>query len=164
MSDSSLQLALRSRSMLYGAAFFMLGLLFLFFAALDFARNHQPARPIPFIAWIGVFFLCVCGAFFLFARHRAGVQTALLKSGLPAQAVITAIRDVSFSSGSGSFFTEVEYRYEPSPGQVHKGKSGLLTMAQTRGWNVGERGTIKFDAASPAQSVWIGRMGRASEL
>jgi hypothetical protein len=163
MSDSSLPLARRSRSILYGVAFFALGLLFFLFAGLDFAQDGEQPRGMTTRVWIGVAFLSVGSALLLWARHRAKVQISILESGLPAQAVITAIRDVSVSSGSGgTLFTEVEYRYEPSPGQMHKGKSGLLTIEETRGWDVGEVGTVKFDAADPAQSVWIGL--RAGEL
>lgn len=155
MSNSSLRLARRSQSILYGVAFFALGLLFFLFAALDFAQHGEQARTIASNVWIGVAFLSVSGAFALLDRYRAYVQMAILESGLPAEAVITAIHGISFFRNSEEF-REVEYRYESAPGRMHKGKTVFLTTEETRGWIVGERGTIKLDAANPARSVWIG--------
>lgn len=141
--------------MVYGAALLALGSLFVLTPALDFGRDGEPARSTPTMIWIGVAFLGIGGALCLFAWHRAHGAMAILNSGLPAEAVITAIHYVSSSSDS-ELFRQVEYRYESSRGQMHKGKSGWLTPEETRGWNVGTRGTIKFNPANPAQSVWIG--------
>ena len=53
MSASTLQLTMRSRSAMYGAAFVGLSALFLFFVAEDF-RDH---RPIETMIEVAVFFL-----------------------------------------------------------------------------------------------------------
>ena len=152
MSALTPQLTLRSRPAKYGFMFLALAAFFFFFSFQD----YRARRSIETTISIAVLFLCTGGAFLLFARHRANEQVILLKSGRPGHAVITSVGKVKFMK-SGDTFTEVKYRYESSPGQVHEGKSGLLAPGGTPDWKIGDRGDIKFDAVSPARSVWIGK-------
>lgn len=152
MSATTFQLTLRSRAAKYGFMFLALAGMFLYFA-FDGYRQH---RPVETTMWIAVLFLATSGGFFGFARHRAIEQINLLKSGRLGHAVITAVGKTKFMR-SGDTFTEVEYRYEPSPGQMFEGKTALLIPGETPQWKVGDRGDIKFDVASPGRSVWIGK-------
>jgi hypothetical protein len=153
MGASTLRLTLRSWSAMYGFGFVALAAMFFSFAGRDYYQGHRSAETMVSIA---VLFLCIGGAFFLFARQRAAAQMGLVMSGRPGQGVVTAIREVYIGRKS-SWFQVLEYSYESSPGQVHKGRSELLTTSEGRDWNIGARGAIKFDAANPARSVWIGK-------
>ena len=154
MVPSTLRLTLRSRPAVYGFAFMALSLIFSCFAVNDYYKGY---RSFESMAWTSVLFLGVAGALFAFARKRAIDRAALLTSGMPGHGVITGIRNVNVQHSRSPWYQELEYRYEPSPGQVHAGKSELLTTSEARGWSVGERGAIRFDAASPGRSVWIGK-------
>ena len=79
----------------------------------------------------------------------------LLRSGLAGQAVITAVRKVSFLR-SGTRYIQLEYHYEPTPGQAFEATSRLLTEDEARDLTIGQRGDIKFDAERPARSAWVG--------
>ena len=151
MSATTLQLTMRSRAAKYGFMFLGLAAMFFYFVFED----YQQHRPNDTMTSIAVLFLCTGGALFLFARHRANEQVTLMKTGLPGQAVITAVGKVKFMK-SGDTFTELEYRYETS-GQTHEGKTALLAQEATPAWKVGDRGNIKFDAERPGRSVWIGK-------
>jgi hypothetical protein len=152
VSASTLQLTLRSRAAKYGLMFLGLAAIFLFFAFEDYQAHRSNETTIS----IAVLFLCTGGALFAFAGHRANQQVMLLESGHLASAVITAVGKVKFMR-SGDTFTELKYRYEPSPGQAFEGKSGLLEADRLTEWKIGDRGNIKFDDASPARSVWMGK-------
>ena len=137
---------------MYGVAFAGLSALFLYFTL----ENFRAHRSIEAIGWITSFFLSIGGAFMLSAWHRASQQMTLLKSGQTGQAVITAVGRVSFLR-SGTRYVELEYRYEPSPGQAFEARSRLLTEDEAGDSRIGQRGDIKFDAEHPARSAWIGR-------
>jgi len=136
---------------MYGVAFAGLSALFLVFIVEDF-RAH---RSIETKIWIVGLFLSIGGAFMLSAWHRASQQVTLLKSGKAGQAVITAVGRVSFLR-SGTRYVELEYRYEPTPGQAFEATSRLLTADEAGDLKIGQRGDIKFDAENPARSAWIG--------
>jgi hypothetical protein len=153
MIPSTLRLTLRSRPALHGFVFVALALIFSAFAANDYSKGH---RSFETTVWIAVLFLGTAGAFLAFARKRAIDRGVLLASGLPGTGIITAIRSVYGRHMRTAWYQELVYRYEPSPGQVHVGKSELLTTSEARSWEIGARGAIRFDAASPQRSVWIG--------
>jgi hypothetical protein len=85
--------------------------------------------------------------------HRVRVLT---RSGTTAQARVDGVAQSNFAV-NGVPQLSVHYSFKDASGRVVHGKSEAMSPEQANQWKPGDRGTVRFDAAEPRNSVWIGK-------
>lgn len=54
------------------------------------------------------------------------------------------------------FLWRVRYEYRDAAGKLHTGRTGYVSVEEAQGWHPGDIGGVRYDAAHPQRSVWIG--------
>lgn len=107
-------------------------------------------------AGVGLGLWCVGGILLgisILTRRR---RARLLKEGQGAEATVTAVRSTNLTINSRRQWV-VQFTYQDHLGQRRAGRTGPLAKSDATRWEVGAKGSVKFDPARPAQHVWAGR-------
>ncbi|MEP7082569.1 MAG: DUF3592 domain-containing protein [Chloroflexota bacterium] len=82
-------------------------------------------------------------------------ERRLWTSGTPAMATVTGHEQANVRL-NGRYLWHVRYRYEDAAGASHDGLSSYLGDGEAHEFIEGARALVRYDAARPADSVWIG--------
>lgn len=80
----------------------------------------------------------------------------LARSGIVAQGRVDRISESNFSVNDVPQLL-VHYSFKDAAGRVVHGKSEAMSPERANQWKPGDRGTVRFNAAEPRNSVWIGK-------
>ena len=108
------------------------------------------------MAGLGGFFTLAGGAIFLFSLVKHRRRGRLLRSGMSAEATVTAVEETSFSINRVPQWI-IRYRYDDQLGRTHEGKSPYLSPQEANDWKQGDTGKVKYDRERSNMSLWIGR-------
>lgn len=117
--------------------------------------SPEPFGPLIFLA-AGLLLGGVGG--FLFGRTLRNLVRAarLIRGGSETDAVVTAVEQTDVSFNRRPQF-RVRYSYRDARGDSHAGDSGYLEWAEASAFKEGDAVRIRYDAARPADSVWLGQ-------
>ncbi len=117
----------------------------------------EPDRVGPGImAGLGGFFSLAGSTIVLFTLGKRLSRGRLLRSGMSAEATITAVEETNFSINRVPQWI-IRYRYNDHRGRTYEGKSPYLTPQEVNDWKEGGTGKIKYDRERSDKSLWIGR-------
>ena len=140
-----------------GGGLLALGMVFAGLVVIDLlhgrGRNDAMLVLAGTVAVIGTLLLLV-------ARGISRREVRIWRSGYPAEATVTGVKNTSFQV-TGRYqeepLWEIEYSYHDLSGRTRTGKSGYVPQHIAATWRVGDKGPIRVDNRDPAASVWIGR-------
>lgn len=116
----------------------------------------EPDRVGPAImAGLGGFFTMAGSTIFLFSLRKRLSHGRLLRSGMSAEATITAVEETSFSINRVPQWI-IRYRYNDHRGRTYEGKSSYLSPQDANNWKEGDTGKVKYDRERSGKSLWIG--------
>ena len=111
------------------------------------------------LAWIflgiGVLVAAVGTALIIPGIRGFRRERRLWTSGTPAWATVTGHEQANVRL-NGRYLWHVRYRYEDAAGASHDGRSNYLGEGEAHDFAEGARALVRYDAAWPADSVWIG--------
>lgn len=112
--------------------------------------------PLIFAA-IGLFFVPLGGLIFFKGLRSILRELKLEMTGMPTEATVTSVvlADVSFD---GVPQWKIRYRYQDHRGRKYTAESAPLSPEKAKEWQVGDKGTVKFDMKAPGKSAWIGKL------
>jgi hypothetical protein len=108
------------------------------------------------MAGLGGFFSLAGGAIFPFSLRKRLSRARLLRSGMSAEATITAVEETSFSINRVPQWI-IRYRYNDHRGRTYEDKSPYLSPQDANNWKEGDTGKVKYDRERSNKSLWIGR-------
>lgn len=106
---------------------------------------------------VGLFFVPLGGWIFFKGLRSVLRELKLEMTGMPTEATVTSVglADVSFD---GVPQWNIRYRYQDHRGRNYTAKSAPLSPEEAKEWQVGDKGTVKFDMKAPGKSAWIGKL------
>jgi hypothetical protein len=117
----------------------------------------EPDRVGPGImAGLGGFFSLAGGTIVLVSLGKRLSRGRLLRSGMSAEATITAVEETSFSINRVPQWI-IRYRYNDHRGRTYEDKSPYLSPQDVNNWKEGDTGKVKYDREKSNKSLWIGR-------
>jgi hypothetical protein len=117
----------------------------------------EPDRVGPGImAGLGGFFSLAGGTIVLVSLGKRLSRGRLLRSGMSAEATITAVEETSFSINRVPQWI-IRYRYNDHRGRTYENRSPYLSPQDANNWKEGDTGKVKYDREKSNKSLWIGR-------
>jgi len=125
----------------------------------DPASNRVAGKP----DWVGALIMTILGGVFtlaggtivVFSLGKRLSRGRLLRDGMSADGVITAVEQTNFSINRVPQWV-VRYRYNDHRGRTHEGKSPYLAPQEAQEWKEGNTGKVKYDREKSDKSLWIG--------
>ena len=108
------------------------------------------------MAGLGGVFTLAGGVIFLFSFGKRLSRGRMLRSGMSAAAVVTAVEETNFSINRVPQWI-VRYRYNDHRGRTYEDKSSYLSPQDANDWKEGDTGKVKYDKEKSNKSLWIGR-------
>jgi hypothetical protein len=108
------------------------------------------------MAGLGGFFSLAGGTIVLVSLGKRLSRGRLLRSGMSAEATITAVEETSFSINRVPQWI-IRYRYNDHRGRTYEDKSPYLSPQDANNWKEGDTGKVKYDREKSNKSLWIGR-------
>jgi Protein of unknown function (DUF3592) len=107
-------------------------------------------------ALVGVVFGGIGGAIFFKGTRGVLRELRLRDEGAVVEATVVEVgpANVSFN---GVPQWRIVYRYQDHRGRTHEGGSNVMAPEEAQAWNVGDKGTARFDTRAVSKSVWIGK-------
>ena len=105
---------------------------------------------------LGIAFSALGGTFCLLGLSQQRKDARLAQFGTTTEATVTAVEPTG-TRVSRRHLWHVRFTYEDLTGAAHQGESGYLSRDDAESYRVGDRALVRYDPASPATSVWIGR-------
>jgi hypothetical protein len=94
------------------------------------------------------------------SRSAQGDRDVSVRGRL-GEATVTGVSESSFQvSDEGEPIWVIRYTYRDHLGQEHEDESTVL-QTQASGWQVGDKGKVRFDESNSDQSVWLGEREEA---
>ncbi|MEX2164245.1 MAG: DUF3592 domain-containing protein [Sulfuricaulis sp.] len=104
---------------------------------------------------LGGVFALAGGTIVVFSLGKRLSRARLLRVGMSAEAVVTAVEPTSFSINRVPQWV-VRYRYNDHRGRTHEGKSPYLAPQEAQEWKEGNTGKVKYDRERSDKSLWLG--------
>ena len=82
----------------------------------------------------------------------------LMKEGIVAEGTVFEIGPGWLTINRVRQWT-VRYYYQDHTGKIRKGQSGPISPDEASTWQVGDKGSIRYDYGHPRHSLWIGKEG-----
>jgi hypothetical protein len=112
---------------------------------------------LPFLfAGIGAVFGGIGGFLVLRSLRRVLAVLRLFREGIPAQGTVVEVAPSSVSINRVPQWV-IKYSYRDPMGQTREGESDYMSPDEASEWKEGDTGSIRFDAARPELSYWLGR-------
>ena len=125
----------------------------------DPASNRVAGKP----DWVGAMIMTILGGVFslaggtivVFSLGKRLSRGRLLRDGMSADGVITAVEQTNFSINRVPQWV-VRYRYNDHRGRTQEGKSSYLSPQEANNWKEGDTGKVKYHREKSDKSLWIG--------
>jgi hypothetical protein len=101
-------------------------------------------------------FTVLGGILFGIGLRKVRREARILQVGTTTEATVSAVEPTNTRVNRRRLWC-VRYSYEDMNGGLHAGDSGYLTAEDAQSYRVGEQVFIRYDPASPATSIWLGR-------
>lgn len=111
----------------------------------------DPFLPVAFITMGGI--ATSLGGFVLFGVRRI---ERLSKEGLPVDGTVFEIGPSWLSINRVRQWT-IRYHYRDHMGRILEGQSGPISPDEASTWQVGDKGSVRYDYGHPRHSLWIGK-------
>ncbi len=120
------------------------------------AGPGNPAWVSPLIAGATAL-VAILGAFIAWPSwQRIGVLLRVRRRGVAAPAVVLGVAPIGVRVNRIPQW-RVRYEFRDRLGFAQQGLSDNLRPAEAAEWQVGDQGTVRYDPARPADSVWLGK-------
>jgi hypothetical protein len=106
-------------------------------------------------ALVGLVLTVGGGAGLAWTSRRADLEARLQQHGISAQGTVMELTRVPLKINDESLW-RLRFDYEDSRGQRHVSTSSV-SEAEVGRWKVGDVGLVRYDSASPAEAIWLGR-------
>lgn len=120
------------------------------------AGPSNPPWVAPLIA-CATALVAILGVFIAWPSwRRIGVLLRVQRRGVVAPAAVLGVAPIGVRVNRIPQW-RVRYEFRDRLGLAQHGLSDNLGPAQAAEWQVGDQGTVRYDPARPADSVWLGR-------
>lgn len=107
------------------------------------------------MAGLGGVFALAGGTIVVISLGKRLSRGRLLRDGMSADGVITAVEPTNFSINRVPQWI-IRYRYNDHRGRTHEGKSSYLSPQEANNWKEGDTGKVKYNREKSDKSLWIG--------
>lgn len=120
-------------------------------------EGEKVERVLPLVfSGVGALFGAVGGVIFGKGVRRFRRRRRLEREGIVAEGTVTQVVETHFSINRVRQW-KIHYTYSDYRGQSHGGDSGLIPPEEASAWQVGDKGTVRFDPARTEESIWVGK-------
>lgn len=120
-------------------------------------EGEKVERVLPIVfTGVGAVLGIVGGVIFGKGVRRFRRRRRLEREGIVAEGTVTRVAERNFSINRVRQWT-IYYTYSDYRGQSHEGDSGLIPPEEASAWQVGDKGTVRFDPARTEDSIWVGK-------
>jgi len=123
----------------------------LYFGIWSTKAVSDPFLPVAFITMGGI--ATSLGGFVLFGVKRI---ERLSKEGIVAEGTVFEIGPSWLSINRVRQWT-IRFRYQDHMGKTREGQSGAISPDEASAWQVGDKGSVRYDHGRPQHSLWIGK-------
>jgi len=123
----------------------------LYFGIWSTKALSDPFLPVAFTIMGGI--ATSLGGFVLFGVKRI---ERLSKEGIVAEGTVFEVSPSWLSINRVRQWT-IRFRYQDHTGKTREGQSGAISPDEASTWQVGDKGSVRFDHGRPQLSLWIGK-------
>ena len=126
----------------------------------DPSNNRVAKNPeyVVAIVFIGIGSLVILAASFLL-RFEFGARATnrrLMEEGMSAEAIIQSVEPGNVSINDVAQW-RIGYSFRDMRGQEVSGMTSHMSPAKAREWNVGDKGSVRYDRDNSKVNLWVGR-------
>ena len=123
----------------------------LYFGIWSTKAVSDPSLPVAFTIMGGI--ATSLGGFVLYGVRRIG---HLIKEGILAEGAVFEVSPSWLSINRVRQWT-IRFHYQDHTGKIREGQSGPLSPDEASTWQVGDKGSVRYDYGHPQNSLWIGK-------